>query len=141
MGSRRGAHSVFLVHLHLVWVTKSRKPVLTGDVGLRARELVREICAAHEVTILKGHVSKDHVHLVVSIPPHVTGSHLIRWLKGKSSRKMLSEFSHLRKKFWGRSLWARGCFCCSSGKVTDEVIADYLEGQVDVRDEDFGVED
>ena len=51
---RHGAHSVFEIHLHLVWVTKYRKPVLVGPVGLRLRELVREICGEQDVPILKG---------------------------------------------------------------------------------------
>ena len=89
MGYRHGAHSVFEIHLHLVWTTKYRKPIMTGEVGLRVRELVRQICSAHEVDILKGHVSKDHVHLFVSIPPNVTISRLVQWLKGKSSHSLL----------------------------------------------------
>ena len=105
---RRGAHSVFEIHLHLVWVTKYRKRVLAGVVGSRVRELIREICREHEVTIMKGHVGGDHVHLMVSIPPQVTISRLVQWLKGKTSRKLLGEFAHLRKGFWGRHVWARG---------------------------------
>jgi putative transposase len=65
---RHGAHTVFEIHLHLVWVTKYRRPTLTGEVALRVRDLIREICGQHEVTIMKGHVSKDHTHLLVSIP-------------------------------------------------------------------------
>lgn len=140
MGYRHGAHSVFDIHLHIVWITKYRKPVMAGEVGLRVRELVREICRAHEVEILKGHVSKDHVHLFVSIPPNVTISRLVQWLKGKSSHKLLAEFAHLRKQFWGRHLWARGYFCCSSGNVTDDVIAKYIEEQELESDDDFKVE-
>jgi putative transposase len=82
---RRGAHTVFEIHLHLVWVTKYRRPALGGEVALRVRDLIRDICGAHEVTILKGHVSKDHVHLLVSIPPQVTISRLLQWLKAKTA--------------------------------------------------------
>src|SRR5512135_683693 len=82
---RHGAHSVFEIHLHLVWVTKYRKPVLVGAVGVRLRELVREICGAEDVHILKGHVSKEHVHLLVSLPPQVTISRLVQRLKGKTA--------------------------------------------------------
>ncbi len=85
---RHGAHSVFEIHLHLVWTTKYRKPVLVGPVGLRLRELIREICGAADVQILKGHVSKDHVQLLVSIPPQVTISRLVQRLKGKTAYKM-----------------------------------------------------
>jgi putative transposase len=84
MDYRHGAHSVFEIHLHFVWVTKYRKPVLTGEVSLRVRELIRQSCREEEVEILKGHVAKDHVHLFVSIPPQVTISRLVQRLKGKA---------------------------------------------------------
>ncbi len=137
---RHGAHSVIEIHLHLVWTTKYRKPVLVGPVGLRPRELIREICGAQDVHILKGHVSKDHVHLLVSIPPQVTISRLVQRLKGKSAYKMLQEFAPLRKQFWGRHLWARGYFCSSSGNVTDQVVAEYIAHQGKPGPEDFRVE-
>lgn len=113
---------------------------MRGDVALRVRELIRQVCRAEEVDILKGHVSKDHVHLFVSIPPQVTISRLVQRLKGKSSHRLLAEFAHLRKAFWGRHLWARGYFCCSSGNVTDEVIKTYIENQAHETDGDFRVE-
>jgi putative transposase len=140
MGYRHGAHTVFEIHLHLVWTTKYRKPVMRGDVGLRVREVIRQVCRAEEVEILKGHVSKDHVHLFVSIPPQVTISRLVQRVKGKSSHALLAEFSHLRKASWGRHLWARGYFCCSSGNVTDEVIKQYIENQQEEEDAEFRVE-
>ena len=104
------------------------------------RDLIRRVCREQEVEILKGHVSKDHVHLFVSIPPQVPISRLVQRLKGKSSHKMLAEFAHLRRTFWGRHLWARGYFCCSSGHVTDEVIASYIENQRHDEDVDFRIE-
>ena len=137
---RHGAHTVFRIHLHLVWVTKYRKPAMTGEVGLRCRELIREICASNDVTIMKGHISKDHVHLFVSVPPKLTISRLMQFLKGKTSYKMMQEFPHLAKKFWGRHLWARGYFCVSSGNVTDEVIKEYIANQQHEGDLDFKVE-
>src|SRR3990170_1846125 len=98
---RRGAHTVYEIHLHLVWITKYRRAVLTGEVAHRLRDLIREICGSQEVTIMKGHVSKDHVHLFVSIPPQVPISRLLQRLKGKTSYKLMSEFAHLKKAFWG----------------------------------------
>jgi REP-associated tyrosine transposase len=137
---RHGAHSVFEIHLHLVWVTKYRKAVLGGAVGVRVRDLIRELCGASDVLIIKGHVSCDHVHLLVSIPPQVTISRLVQRLKGKTAYKLLQEYPHPRKEFWGRHLWGRGYFCCSSGNVTDEVVAQYIETQGRGHDGDFGVE-
>ena len=57
---RRGAHTVFEIHLHLVWITKYRRPELSGEVATRVRDLIRDICGQHEVNIMKGHVAKDH---------------------------------------------------------------------------------
>ena len=132
---------MFQIHLHLVWTTKYRKKVLQGEVGKRVRELIRQICRENDVEIMKGHVSKDHVHLFVSIPPQQTISRLVQKLKGKSSYKLLSEYSHLQRQFWGRHVWARGYFCCSSGNVTDEVIKAYIENQQEEEDQDFKVEE
>ena len=137
---RRGAHTVFEIHLHLVWTTKYRRKVLTGEVAHRVRDLVRQICGDQDVTILRGHVSTDHVHVFVSVPPQVAVSRLVQRLKGKSAYRLLSEFPHLRKRFWGRHVWARGYFCRSSGNVTDEAIAEYIASQSHDTDAEFRVD-
>ena len=135
MEYRHGSHTVFTIHIHLVWITKYRKKVLEGAIAHRVREMIRETCTKEGVDIMAGHVSRDHVHLFVSIPPQVTISRLVQRLKGKTSYKLLSEYPHLQKLYWGRHFWARGYFCCSSGNVTDEVIKAYIENQ-DVESED-----
>ena len=112
---------------------------MAGDVGYKVREVVREVCRSESVEIIKGHISKDHVHLFVSLPPQVTISRLVQRPKGKSSHRLLHSFESLRRQFWGRHLWARGYFCCSSGNVTDEVIKAYIEQQGE-DDADFKVE-
>ncbi len=94
---RKGSHSVYDLKIHIVWITKYRKPVLFGDVAVRLRELTREICKSLDAEILKGHVSKDHVHLFLSIPPHLSVSKLVGRIKGKTSRKLLSENRRLSK--------------------------------------------
>jgi putative transposase len=127
---RRTAHTRFDIKLHLVWITKYRKKLLRGDVGVRLRQIVRTICAELEVEILKGHVSVDHVHLFVSCPPHVSAIYLMQ------------EFSHLKKHCWGRHAWARGFSVASWGNVTDEVIMEYIRTQeIHKDDDDFRVED
>jgi len=83
----------------------------------------------NDVQILKGHISRDHVHLFVSAPPHVSASKLMQYIKGKTSRKILMEFAHIKKRYWGGHIWARGYFVASSGNVTDEVIMEYIEFQ------------
>jgi putative transposase len=126
---RKTSHSVYDLKYHLVWITKYRKPVFFGDVAIRLRELIREICRSMDIEIIKGHVSKEHVHLFVSIPPQLSISKVMGQIKGKTSRKLLSEYRRLSKEFWGRHLWARGYFAASSGNVTDEVILQYIATQ------------
>ena len=126
---RTGAHSRFDLKYHFVWVTKYRKKVLTGAVGMRVRDLVREVCRTNEIEILQGAVSADHVHVLLSCPPTLSHSKIMQYIKGKTSRKLMMEFKHIEKQYWGRHLWARGYFAASSGNVTDEVIAEYIRGQ------------
>ena len=78
MGYRKTAHATFDLKYHLVWITKYRKPVLRGEIGLRLRELVRQTCRQLDVEIVKGHVAVDHVHLLVSVPPSVSVSELMK---------------------------------------------------------------
>ena len=134
---RKGAHSKYDLKIHIVWVTKYRKKVLRGDIAKRTRVLIREICLANEIQIIKGHVSKDHIHILISYPPRLSVSKIAQYLKGKSSRKLLQEYTELRKKFWGQHIWARGYFAVSTGNVTDKVIEEYIENQ----DKDTGMKD
>lgn len=126
---RKGPHTVYDVPYHFVWVTKYRYHVLTGEVAKHARELIRQTCEARNITILGGHISKDHVHLHVSSPPELAPSKIAQYLKGRSSRLIQQEFPHLRKRYWGKHLWARGYFCASVGRVTEKMIAAYIEQQ------------
>jgi putative transposase len=137
---RRTSHTKFDTKLHFVWITKFRKPLLIGTIATRLRDLVRQICTELEVDILKGHVSKDHVHLYVSCPPHVSPSYLMQRVKGRSSLKLIAEFSSIRKACWGRHVWARGFFVASSGNVTDEIVREYIDKQeVPKPDDNFKV--
>ena len=136
---RKGSHTVYSVHPHLMWITKYRKKVLAGEIAFRARVLIRTICERNRVDILKGYVGAEHVHLLVSIPPALATSTLMQQIKGKSSYLMLQEFKQLRRQYWGQHMWARGYFCCSTGNVTDEIIKNYIEQQ-DAEDNVFRVE-
>ena len=131
---RRGTHSVFRLHVHLVWCTKYRKGVLRGDVGQRLRELAKQMCSDMGVEILSGVVARDHVHMLVSVPPQVSVSKLVQKVKGKSSYKLQREFAGLRKQYWGQRMWARGYFACSTGNVSDEMIRGYIEGHTETED-------
>jgi putative transposase len=74
-------------------------------------------------------INRDHVHLLLSIPPHLSVSRAVQYLKGKSSHKLLTEYQSLRKRYWGQHLWSRGYWVATSGNVTDEVWKKYIEDQ------------
>ena len=127
MDYRYGSHTVYKIEYPFVWVTKYRYPVLKGEVGERVRELIRQTCEAFEIRILKGVVSKDHVHILVSAPPEMAPSEIMRRIKGRSSNKLFEEFPSLRKRYWGQHFWARGYFCATVGDLTEDMIKAYLE--------------
>jgi len=126
---RLGAHTKSDLKVHVVWIPKYRKPVLTGDLALRVRDIIRQIASEHELEILSGKVARDHVHVFLSYRPTQDIAQIMQWLKGISSRVLLQEFPRLRKQFWGRHFWARGYLAVSSGTITDEMIKEYIEEQ------------
>ncbi|MDE5991929.1 MAG: IS200/IS605 family transposase [Oscillospiraceae bacterium] len=113
----------------MVWITKYCKPILTGKIALRTREIIRQVCSRNDVEIISEYAGKDHIHLLVSVPPHLLVSRLVQYLKGNSSYKMQKEFKELNQQYWGRHMWARGYFVVSSGNITDEIIAEYIKNQ------------
>ena len=110
--------------------------VLKGDVAHKAWELIRQTCEAFEIEILKGVVSKDHIHILVSAPPDMAPSEIMRRIKGRTSTKLFETFPELRKRYWGRHFWARGYFCVTSGEVTEEMIKEYLEHHFEPKADD-----
>ena len=141
MEYRYGSHTVFKIEYHFVWVTKYRYQLLKDEVGHRVKELVRQTCETHEIRIIKGVVSKDHVHILVSSPPELAPSEIMRRIKGRTASKLFEEFPHLKKKYWGRHFWARGYFCATVGDMTEEMIKNYLEHHFEANTQaDFNVE-
>ncbi len=124
---RRSSHSVHQLHAHIVWSTKYRYSVLLGDVQIRCRDLIRQVCDSLDVRIIKGVVSKDHIHLHVSYPPKLSISDLVKRLKGRSARLLLDEFAELKRRYWGQHLWGIGYGVWSTGNITDEMLKEYLE--------------
>ena len=126
---RLGSHARYDLKVHLVWVPKYRKRVLTGAVAVRVRDLLRPIAAESDLHIISGKVAADHVHLFISYRAHQNISQIVQWLKGTSSRLLLQEFPHLKRQFWGRHFWARGYFAVTSGTITDDMINEYINEQ------------
>ena len=134
---RSNAHTVSRLTVHVVWSTKYRYEVLQGDIKVRCRSILIQICEAEDVRILKGVVSKDHVHIHLEYRPSQSISELVRRMKGRSSRKLQQEFPELNKKYWGRHFWAIGFGCWSTGNITDEMVNEYLEHHRRPKDDDL----
>ena len=124
---RYSGHTVSRMTVHLVWVTKYRFKVLTGDIQARCRELLIQICDSEDVRILSGVVSKDHIHMHIEYPPSLSISELVKRLKGRSSRLLQREYNALKKRYWGKHLWAIGYGAWSTGNITEEIVQEYLK--------------
>ena len=105
---RYNGHTISRVTVHIVWVTKYRFKVLEGDIKIRCRTLIKQICNSEDISILSGVVSTDHVHLHIEYSPQKSVSDIVKRLKGQISRRIQEEFPHIRKKYWGRHFWAIG---------------------------------
>ena len=124
---RTNGHTVSNLTVHIVWSTKYRYSVLQGDIQFRCRTILQQICESEDVVILKGVVSKEHIHIHINYLPSLSISDLVKKLKGRSSRKLQQEFPELKKRYWGQHFWAIGFGCWSTGNITDEMVNEYLE--------------
>ena len=124
---RYGGHTVSRLTVHLVWVTKYRYKVLTGDIQKRCRELLVQVCDTEDVRILSGVVSKDHIHMHIEYPPSVSLSNLLKRMKGRTSRLLQKEYTELSKRYWGKHLWGIGYGAWSTGNITEEIVQEYLK--------------
>jgi putative transposase len=124
---RRGGHTVTWLTVQIVWVTKYRYTVLKGEIQKRCRALIIQVCDAEDVTILKGAVSKDHVPLHLEYPPSKAVSDLVKRMKGRSSRLLQQEYPEWQKRSWGKHFWVMGYGAWSTGKLTEQLVEEYLE--------------
>ena len=126
---KKGSHTQYSIEYHIVWTTKYRYKVIEGKIAERLREILRQSCNKRGITIIRGSIGKEHVHMLVSCPPSISVSEMLKYLKGRSSKKLQEEYKSLRKRYWGQHLWSPGYFCRSVGNVTKEIIKEYIENQ------------
>ncbi len=123
----KGVHTESRLTAHIVWSTKYRKRVLIGEVQERSRDLLKQVCDANNINILKGVVSTDHIHLHILYAPKQSISEIVQKLKGRSARKLLEEYPQLKKRYYGGHLWGIGYGAWSTGNITDEMVNKYLD--------------
>jgi len=127
---RRGRNCVFLMHVHLVFVTKYRREVFTEAVIADLQEVFSKVCEDFEAKLIEVNGEKDHIHLLVNYPPKVAISRLVNSLKGVSSRMIRKKrYPTVEKALWGGSLWSPSYFAGSCGGAPLDVIVRYIQKQ------------
>jgi putative transposase len=127
IATARAVTRFFTIATNIVWAPKYRFKVLRGEVRIRVRDIIRQVCAEMGVTIPNGALSQDHVHMFVEIPPHIRVSDFVARPRGARPARSSRRFAHIRKRYWGQRFWSRGSFSTTSGNITDEVIMHYLD--------------
>ena len=119
---RQSAHAVTDLKYHVIWVTKYRYKILRGDIAERARDLLRQICVAREVTIIRGAVSPDHIHMLVAAPPQLSPSKLVQFMKGRSSRLLAAGVPGVAEAVLGATFVGAGVLLreCRRGRRKDD---------------------
>ena len=131
---RKSSHATYRCEYHFVWIPKYRYGVLHNEIKCKLRKILSELCAWLEIEILEGSISRDHIHMYLSIPPKHSPSYVMKIIKGKSAERLQEEFPELRKRYWGMHIWARGYFVSTVG-VNSEIIRNYIQNQEEELDQ------
>lgn len=127
---RTGRHCVFMLHVHLVFVTRYRRGVFTKEILDELQIIFSGVCKDFEAELVEFDGEDDHVHLLVAYPPKIAVSHLVNSLKGVSSRLIRKrDFPSIRRKLWGKSLWSPSYFAGSCGGAPLSALKQYIESQ------------
>ena len=130
MDNKSLSHTRWKCQYHIVFIPKYRKKVLYGKVREDVREIISTLCKYKSVEIIAGAVCIDHVHLSVAIPPKLSVSDFMGYLKGKSSLMLYEQFGDLKFKYRNREFWCRGYYVDTVGKNTAK-IQDYIKHQLE----------
>ena len=123
------AHSVFLLHYHLILVVKYRRQVFTDEISERAKEIFSYIAPSYKIELVEWNHDKDHVHILFKGQPKTEMSKFINAYKSASSRLLKKEFPIIRQKLWKEMFWSQSFCLLSSGGSPIEVIKEYIETQ------------
>lgn len=123
------AHSVFLLHYHLILVVKYRRQVFTDEISERAKEIFSYIAPSYKIELVEWNHDKDHVHILFKGQPKTEMSKFINAYKSASSRLLKKEFPIIRQKLWKEMFWSQSFYLLSSGGAPIEVIKEYIENQ------------
>ena len=125
------AHTKWNCKYHVVFAPKYRRKVFYEDKRVEIRDIIGELCAWKGVEIIEGEICPDHVHLLLSIPPKLSVSSFMGYLKGKSSLMIFQRFGNMKFAYRNRKFWCRGYYVDTVGKNT-KAIKEYIANQLEV---------
>jgi putative transposase len=130
MDFRRGRTCVFMMHVHLVFVTKYRRRVFTKEIVSNLQAIFSNVCQRFQAELVECDGENDHIHLLINYPPTCTISRLVNSLKGVSSRLIRKEdHPSINQALWGKNLWSPSYFAASCGGASLDVVKQYIENQ------------
>ena len=130
MDSKSLSHTKWKCQYHIVFIPKYRQKKLFGRVRADLKDILKQLCLYKKVEIVEGAICSDHVHLCVCIPPKLSVSDFMGYLKGKSALMLYDKHPELESK-WNKSLWARGYYVATVGNITEDAIKQYIAEQSD----------
>lgn len=122
------AHMKWMCKYHIVFTPKYRRKMIYNQYREDVREIIKQLCSYKGVEILGGNVMSDHVHILVSIPPKMSVSSFMGYLKGKSALMMFDRHANLKYKFGNRHFWSEGYYVSTVG-LNEAVIKKYIQDQ------------
>ena len=126
---RSNAHPKYRCQCHIVFAPKFRRKEIYGQIKKDIGEILRKLCEQKEVEIIEAEACSDHIHMLVSIPPHISIAQFMGYLKGKSTLMIFDRHSNLKYKYGSRHFWCRGYYVDTVGR-NKKVIAEYIRNQL-----------
>ena len=124
------AHTKWECKYHIVFAPKFRRQIIYGKIKMDIGQMLRRLCEYKGVEIIEAEACKDHIHMLVSIPPHISVSQFMGYLKGKSSLMIFDRHANLKYKHGSRTFWCRGYYVDTVGK-NEKIIKEYIRNQLE----------
>lgn len=129
MDNQSIAHTRWNCTYHIVFIPKYRRKMMYGELKQDIVEIIKKLCEMKQVSLIDGRVCSDHIHLYLGIPPKISVSEFMSYLKGKSTLMLFDRHPEYRSKKSDRHFWARGYYVRTIGNVDEETVRKYIQEQ------------
>ena len=135
-------HSSYRCQYHIVFAPKYRRKAIYGELRADIGKIIRKLCNEKKVEIIEAEACPDHIHMLVSIPPYISVSQFMGYIKSKSALMIFDRHANLKYKYGNRHFWATGYFVDTVGK-NEKIIKEYIRNQMqeDYMADQIGIEE